>query len=122
MMIYDVAKELGNRVLKTIEPLIIRGEIAGSIRRKKSEVHDVDIVVIPKPVDIVRLTPTQTLLNTFGTHMIENKLTEKLGAKVIKHGPKLLVVTIGGNQVDIYAATEDDWGIQLLRWTGSMEH
>jgi len=107
-MLYDFANELAGRVLKTIEPHIVKGQIAGSIQRKKKQVHDVDIVIIPKPFTFTGVIPTT--------------LIKELGAEILRSGPKILAVTIDGNQVDIYAANEQDWGIQILRWTGSKEH
>jgi len=46
---YDEAHSIAVRVLELLQPHCIRCEIAGSIRREKSEVKDIEIVAIPKP-------------------------------------------------------------------------
>ena len=43
------AEELAKRIVEHIRPHCERVEVAGSIRRKKSEVRDIDLVLIPKP-------------------------------------------------------------------------
>ena len=45
---YERAKELGDEVLAKLEPYIEKGIIAGSVRRKKTQCHDVDLVIEPK--------------------------------------------------------------------------
>ena len=56
------AQKLTEEILDILRPLCERVEIAGSIRRKKAEVHDVDIVLIPKPVSYTHLTLPTILL------------------------------------------------------------
>lgn len=46
---YNEAHSIAVRVLELLRPHCIRCEIAGSIRREKSEVRDIEIVAIPKP-------------------------------------------------------------------------
>ena len=104
----EEARSLGERVLEIIEPLVDRAEIAGSVRRNKDLVHDVDIVVIPKTLT--------------WPAMVANKIRGELGGTVVKSGPKILQMNVLGRQVDLYAATEETWGVNLLRWTGSKEH
>ena len=70
--------------------------------------HDVDVVVIPLPMAFPNL--------------IANELFQELGAKVVRKGPKIITVEVEGKHVDIYSATEQDWGINMLRWTGSAQH
>lgn len=105
---YEEARSLGERILEIIAPLVTRAEIAGSVRRKKDLVHDIDIVVIPN------------ILAFPG--MMANKIKSHLGGAVVKAGPKILSMIVLGRQVDLYAATEETWGVNLLRWTGSKEH
>ena len=42
------AREIAERVLALLRPFCVRAEIAGSIRRGKPEVGDIEIVVMPK--------------------------------------------------------------------------
>ena len=105
---FEEARSLAERVVDVISPLARRVEVAGSLRRNRDLVHDVDIVVIPIPMAF--------------PNVIANELIRELGAKIIRSGPKILTVTFDGKQVDLYSASDQDWGINLLRWTGSKEH
>ena len=69
--------------------------ICGSIRRKCSVVHDIDIVVVPDN------TPE------FGKFFL-------LGRKKLSRKDCLV-------PIEIYVASEQDWGSQILMWTGSMK-
>ena len=44
----ETAKEIANDFLKLIRPFCLRAEIAGSIRREKPEVKDVEICAVPR--------------------------------------------------------------------------
>src|SRR3989344_1789872 len=47
--LYAEAYAIATAIVEQLRPHCIRIEIAGSLRRKKSEVKDIDIVAIPKP-------------------------------------------------------------------------
>lgn len=47
-MKYAQALFIAERVARDVSPLVERIEIAGSLRRKKPEVHDIELVVVPK--------------------------------------------------------------------------
>ena len=106
---FEEARSLASRVLDVIGPFVEKAEVAGSVRRNRDMVHDVDIVIIPKPMAFV--WPTYLSQALMG-----------IGGKPIRSGDKIMEFDIDGRQVDLYRASEDDWGIQLLRWTGSKEH
>ena len=46
------AEAIALKVLEELRPYCIRAEICGSIRRKQSEVGDIDICVLLKPDEI----------------------------------------------------------------------
>ncbi len=46
------AIEIANRIKFELLPYCYRCEIAGSVRRRKSEVHDIEIVAIPKDYEV----------------------------------------------------------------------
>ena len=50
-MEYEVAIEIAEKVKALLLPHCERIEIAGSVRRKKPNVKDIEIVAIPKPFD-----------------------------------------------------------------------
>lgn len=119
---YREARSLGERILEVIDPLVERAELAGSIRRCMDTVHDVDIVLIPRtlklPEGIPLVSPTRVFPN-----LIAGKVKGELGGSaVIKAGPVAMTMRVLGIPVDFYTATEETWGVNLLRWTGSKRH
>ena len=86
-------------------------EVAGSIRRQKPTVHDVDFVAIAES-DLGWQKITQTL-----KHHKAKLLCS--GNSVIK---ALVPCEKGVFQVDFYRAQPNTWGIHLLVRTGSAEH
>ena len=76
--------------------------VVGSIRRKKPECKDIDIVLIPSDFLLLH---AQIL---------------KLGESMMD-GPKITRILHGGIQVDVYYATEETWGTLVLIRTGSRE-
>ncbi len=101
------AEKLAEQIMEQIQPFCDRLVVAGSIRRKKREVRDVDIVLIPKPLLWNRIVAT---------------LQRNMDAKVLKHGEKAVQLTIYGINVDLYSATPETWEPLLLIRTGSAQH
>ena len=99
--------EQAERLAEQILPHCDRIDVAGSIRQKKSEVRDIDLVLIPK-----RLL----------WHRIIATLQRSMDAEVLKRGDRIAQLTIKSVNVDLYVATEQTWGIVLLIRTGSMAH
>jgi len=97
------AQKVADAVVKSLGPYCQRIEIAGSIRRRKPWVNDVDLVVI-----------SGDLWSLHGELM-------KLG-QLKMSGKKIMRVMIGSTQVDIYVADEDTWSTLLLIRTGSKEN
>jgi len=97
------AQKIASEVVTRLTPYCDRIEVAGSIRRKKSRVNDVDIVLIPS--DLWNLT-----------HEIMG-----LGPAKVS-GTKIQRVNCNGTQIDIYFADEDTWATLLLIRTGSAEN
>ena len=101
------AKEIAAGIVAQLKPYCERLEVAGSIRRGKPEVHDIDLVVIP-------------------TGQQFYKALQQLGK--VTGGPKIykveLPVVSQGKPfcVDINIATEKTWATLLLVKTGSKEH
>jgi DNA polymerase (family X) len=111
----------GRRVLlATVEPLVIalaesvrrlpgttRVEIAGSFRRRRETVGDVDLLAVARR--------PEAIVAAFGT------LPQV--ARVIGHGDtKASVVVADGLQVDLRVVPEESFGAALLYFTGSKAH
>ena len=106
----EEAEKIGREILETLRGLYSRAEVAGSVRRRRPVVHDLDIVLIPE-------------LFAF-PGMILIRLKERWPELVIlRQGAKIIGATLyHGVNVDIYSSSDRFWGTHLLRWTGSTEH
>ena len=89
-------------MLGELAPLCEKIEVAGSIRRQRPFVNDIDLVLIPKNQGV-----------------LAQKLYE-LGCRF--GGPKLQRFTYKGIPVDIYIASPQTWATLLLIRTGSTRH
>jgi DNA polymerase (family 10) len=105
------AAKIATQVKDAVESLCEKIEVAGSIRRQKSKVHDIDFVVVTK--------------NDAEWQKINEKL-KKLKAKPNCSGNNVIKAFLpcpnGLFQVDFYRAKPSNFGIHLLVRTGSAEH
>lgn len=125
---YSVAHNVATQLIGELASSCERIEIAGSLRRKRSQVHDIDIVAIAK----VEQVPDDTML--FGEPMNKNLLDEKLAELCfsgqlipVTHGSKVRRFVVDTPQlrklqIDIYLADASTWTTILLIRTGSKEH
>jgi len=99
------AQKIAEEVVKRLSPYCQRIEVAGSIRRKKATVKDIDIVLIPAdPWNLEQ--EILSLARPFMPQLSGNKL------KRFKYDD---------TQVDLYFATPETWATLLLIRTGSKE-
>jgi len=120
MYSYNEAFGVASDILESIEDLVQCSSVAGRLRRRKQQVHDIDIVLIPiepRFGNVIIRTP----LPIFPT-IISGRIQSALGGELLKKGPKLLQMKVKGIQTDIYCSNHKQWGIHLLRWTGSRFH
>jgi len=110
-------------ILSKIDFLCDSVLVVGSVRRRRPEVHDIDIVVIPK-------LPRERQWDE-----IARALRRAHGIVQFQKGPKLMTFAHYKDAVglvspgrdpeytfDVYHATPDTWGILVLVRTGSKEH
>jgi len=95
-------------------------EVAGSVRRRRSNPHDIDIVLIPENPLMWQYVVT-TIAKTLET--------ETQSSSILKMGSELVTIQVGKRDwltvdytVDVYRATPETWGTILLIRTGSKEH
>src|SRR3989338_2135208 len=100
------AKKRGMQIYKQISPYVKRGRLAGSIRRNKTFVGDIDIVIELKPNNLDQL---------------KNSLMG-LGELRLKGDKLIRFITKDNTPVDIYIATKENYEPLLLIRTGSKEH
>ena len=103
----EEAKLIAERVKEILAPYCERIEIAGSIRRRRPIVNDIDIVLIEKADTALMLS---SLLFSLGVVRIN-------GSDI-----KRLLLTNENISVDIYLATPATWSTLLLIRTGSKEN
>lgn len=100
------AIEIANKVVEKLKPFTERIEIAGSIRRLKSDVGDIEIVAIPKK-------DRSGLINIVSKwQKVRGEPTGKYTQRVLPDGIKL----------DLFFATKDNWGLIFAIRTGSAEY
>lgn len=105
------AKEWAFEALDALTIYSPRIEIAGSIRRERDDVGDIDLVLL----DISDESP-------WVRHSISRALME-IGYAQTKDGERIASFTRSGTcGLDLYFATLDTWGITLLVRTGSAAH
>lgn len=118
----EIAERFASSLKDLLEPACERIEIAGSIRRRQTEVGDIELVAIPKP--------TSNLLGDqeYQTSRIINWIWEK-SPPGIKYEPEVKLFsklgkfyaqfTWAGMQVDLFMTTPDKWGCIYMIRTGS---
>lgn len=111
---YAEAKKVADEMLSEMQPHCKRIEVAGSVRRKRQEVSDLELLIIPKPYDIGLLK-----------HGLPEALDKyqcikgKLHPDTCKYTRRLHP---SGIEVDIFIANEDNWGYLYAIRTGPAEY
>lgn len=119
------ARIIANRLARDFEPHCERVAVAGSIRRGKDEVGDIEILYIPKfgeaPTDLFgdMVGRPEDMLDTYLQRMIEQGVFAKRGG--FGRLNKLLVHVPSGIPLDVFATTADNWGMSLVIRTGPKE-
>jgi len=102
----EVAQKIAAEVIKRLLPYCQKIEVAGSIRRQKAIVHDIDFVLIPSdPWNLE--AEVLALARPFQPKM---------------SGEKLKRFDYNGAQIDLYYASPETWATLLLIRTGSKEN
>ncbi|MBA7657419.1 hypothetical protein ES703_65356 [subsurface metagenome] len=99
----EKAKVIASAVVKSLEPFCERVQVAGSIRRQRPFVNDIDLVVIP--------------YNRSGLDMALMRM-----GNYKMSGKKIARVEMDSIPLDIYFATPETFATLLLIRTGSAEN
>lgn len=99
----STGQALAGEIITALKPYCDRIEVAGSIRRRKRMVNDIDIVLIPRDPWGLNCTLAQ------------------LGRLIVR-GPKIQRFQYQYAQVDLYFASRETWATLLLIRTGSKEN
>ncbi|KKN76090.1 hypothetical protein LCGC14_0374800 [marine sediment metagenome] len=100
----EKALEIAERVKEKLKPYCERIEIAGSIRRKKLEVGDIEIVAISN--------------DRFGLGLIVNRWEKVRGEVSGKYTQRILPE---GIKLDLFFATKENWGLIYAIRSGNAE-
>ena len=110
------AQRVAGRVVELLAPYCERIEIAGSIRRERPHIGDVEIVCIPQTVEAPDGMFNTKLVRHPGFidqvqqwQKVKGKPTGKYTQRILPDGTKL----------DLFIASEDNWGLILAIRTGS---
>ncbi len=104
-MLLGEALQIGEKVLAHLESLASRISLAGSLRRMKETVGDLDILATGD---------RKTIIQAF----VEMPGVEEILAK----GDTKASIILEDRQVDLRVVEEDQWGSALQYFTGSKEH
>ena len=107
----EQALEIAEKVKALLAPHCERIEIAGSIRRKKPDVKDIEIVAIPNPFD--------TGLFESGIATVVNQWQKVKGELPCKYTQRILPE---GIKLDLFFAERGNWGLVYAIRTGSADY
>lgn len=107
------ARSIGESLLKLIGPAVKRAEIAGSVRREKETVKDIELVIIIDDYEAL-----------FGALRSRGKFIKPGVPDIIEWPPKvgakyLRLLLDEGIKLDVFVATPANWGALLCMRTGS---
>ena len=116
----DEASAIATEFCDKIKDVCVRIAVAGSIRRERPVVNDIDLLVIPKyGSDMFGLETRDSLLDA---RIMNMQRSGEL--RITADGDKVKRVLYGpaGVPVDIYVSDNLTWATLLLVRTGSKEH
>ena len=99
------AEKLAEQFIQEIADYCEKIKVVGSIRRRKTECRDVDLVLLAKQEQLWNFT-----------------LKLKKISKINVDGKQVKRVVYKDEQFDLYFATPETWGALILIRTGSMSH
>lgn len=107
-MLLDEATALGEHMLEFVRfhPSTVKAEVAGSLRRRKETIGDLDIVAAS--------TDQGALADAFADAPFADE--------VLAHGPKKVFIVCGGVEVDLRIVEPEAFGSLLHHFTGSQAH
>ena len=111
-ILYQEALEIGDEILASIQQIegVKHADIAGSLRRKKETIGDIDIIIEAEIKD--RKNIIKTILSL-------QKVSKSIEAGTTK---ATIVLKNKNIQVDVRLVNADEYGAALLYFTGSKEH
>ena len=109
------AKQIADSIVELLQTHCERINIAGSIRREKPEVKDIEIVYVPK----------KNQKDLIAIFQIVNAWPKVKGQPLGKYTQRIIPALIGEGEtiaLDLFQASRDNWGLQLAIRTGPAEY
>jgi DNA polymerase (family X) len=109
---YDVAESAGETIVARLKAIkgVVRASVAGSLRRRKELVHDIDAVASVADEDARR-----AIMNAF--------LASPEAVQIINDGDtKSTIMLADGLKMDLRVVADDEYASALHHFTGSKEH
>ena len=112
------AERIATVVAERLDPLCSRIAIAGSIRRRRQSVGDIDLVVIPRDLAalVARLNQSTRLVSGKDSNQIRIMTVPKLG------DVQLDIFVAHEGKSGLFGGQPGNWGSLLLCRTGSPRH
>lgn len=124
----EKALSVANELLATLAPFCERIAIAGSLRRGKAEVGDIELLYIPRiesrQADFFSSAPANLAAEKIGQLLSSQILTKrpsKTGVFTWGENNKLGIHVPSGVPVDLFQTTADNWWVSLVIRTGSKD-
>lgn len=117
-MTREHALNIAERYIKNLSPYCDRIEIAGSLRRGKQVVGDIELVCIPKRI----LIETDLFQENYVRHPEFVKIVNRY-TRVKGNGEgKYTQIIDGDGYVDLFMTTAEQWGLIFMIRTGSANY
>ena len=125
-MNHDIALKTAEALVEHLRPACVRIEIAGSIRREKAEVKDIELVCIPDLTIVPRRAPLE-----FGKPIpllyktqLDRLIAEMTNVVIEKNGDRMkkLDLRYAGINVDLFIVLPPaTWGVLMTIRTGPFD-
>jgi DNA polymerase/3'-5' exonuclease PolX len=116
------AQRLANRIVELLAPHCDTIDIAGSIRRERPLVKDVEVVAIPRKVFIEQPGKLFNETPTYGIPIAISNTIDQMATKIVKGnitGRYMQIELKGGAMLDLFLPEPKDYYRQLAIRTGS---
>jgi len=101
-------------IVRQLRPYCDRIKVAGSIRRRRPFVHDIDLVILPRDLAAIKKRCEQRC-----QVIMNGNVNYRL---VMPNGVNLDIYFATARQKTLFETTPTNWGSLLLCRTGSKEH
>lgn len=112
---YTIASDIASKVIAKLRPNCARIEVAGSLRRMKSMVGDIELMIVP----------TDALYAQLDALMAAGKIRHVAPKQWGNDFRSFLMITTGSTplalQFDLFLQDSSTWGVEMIRRTGPDE-